>query len=137
MVFPMVTDAAVNYQSHDRKPESDPRDFHTAQRSQQNLCHCKEKVGKTDDRKIGKTGFYNCLMCCEKPQQPTRKKACQDKQDESNKNACAHGPGTDLSHRFCLFLSPVLASEYDKSVSQRHEQLLKDELYLIYSGYSG
>ena len=97
----------------------------------------KKKVGKTDDRKIGKTGFNNCLVCCKKPQQLTWKKACQKKQDESNKNACAHGPGTDLSHRFCLFLSPVLTSEYDKSVSQRHEQLLKDELYLIYSGYSG
>ena len=52
-------------------------------------------------------------------------------------SAWAMRTGTDLSHRFCLFLSPVLASEYDKSVSQRHNKLLKDELYLIYSGYSG
>ena len=51
--------------------------------------------------------------------------------------ACAHGPGTDLPYRLCLFLSPLLTSEYDKSVSQSHKQLLKDELYLVYGSHTG
>ena len=129
--------AAVDHKSHYRKPEGNPCNFHTTQCSKQDLRHRKEKVSKPDDRQIGTAGFNNRLVCCKKPQQLCRKKAGQDKQHKGNKKACAHGPGTDPSYRLCLFLSPVLTSEYDKSVSQRHKQLLKDELYLVYGGHTG
>ena len=136
-VYKHVINSAVDKQGEHRQLKCDLHRLHTAERSQQNLSHCKKQIGKSNDIEIPGALFDDSAVAREDSHDTVRNQAHDCQQNSRENQRETHGRRRELLHGLCLMLSPVLASHNHHTVSQCMQELLVHKLNLVDSGHPG